>query len=261
VYLVGEGGGFFPNRVAAWKRARGIDPVANAYYLFDPVRLLQREDVADLMEVLATLAEAPGLIVIDTLARAFVGGDENSQRDMGLFLAACDDLVRTTGATILVLHHLARAGNLRGSTALAGHLDTEIRADREGDVQVLRCVKQKDGAEFASLSFQRRVIDLGIDPASGEALTSVVLDASASPAEPTRRGRPTGPDTVERVRAVLVATFGDQGATATDWQRACRAVGVRDNGFWQARTELVASGRVVAPTQPRGGRYRPAEEG
>ena len=31
-----------------------------------------------------------GLVIVDTVARALLGGDENSSTDMGLFVEACD---------------------------------------------------------------------------------------------------------------------------------------------------------------------------
>jgi RecA-family ATPase len=70
------------------------------------------------------------LAVVDTLARCFVGGEENSARDMGRFVAAADRLRTATGAAALLLHHVSRHGGaIRGSTALPGALDTGIAVE------------------------------------------------------------------------------------------------------------------------------------
>ena len=47
----------------------------------------------------------PGLIVIDTLARAMVGADENSGLDMGILIHQMDQIRKVTGAAVLLVHH------------------------------------------------------------------------------------------------------------------------------------------------------------
>src|SRR5438034_1345408 len=77
-------------------------------------------------------AGALGLLVgVDTLARCFVGGEENSAKDMGLFVAGLDRLRAATGAAVLVVHHTGReSGRERGSTALSGAVDTLMVIER-----------------------------------------------------------------------------------------------------------------------------------
>ena len=56
--------------------------IRDAVGLLDP-----HGDVAKLVRTLEPIAPV-ALTVIDTLARSFVGGDENSSQDMGKFIAA-----------------------------------------------------------------------------------------------------------------------------------------------------------------------------
>jgi RecA-family ATPase len=39
----------------------------------------------------------PGLVVVDTLQRNFVGGNENSAQDLGLFVDGCEKIRREFG--------------------------------------------------------------------------------------------------------------------------------------------------------------------
>jgi hypothetical protein len=83
------------------------------------------------------------------------GGDENSARDMGIFIAGCKRLRKETGATILIIHHTGKDGQLeRGSSALRGAADTMIALRNESGVIHLTCEKQKDGPPFEQILLQ-----------------------------------------------------------------------------------------------------------
>jgi RecA-family ATPase len=57
--------------------------------------------------------------LFDTLARAMVGLDENSAKDMGLAMEVLARIQRVTSATILLVHHTGKYGDSeRGSSAL-----------------------------------------------------------------------------------------------------------------------------------------------
>src|SRR5690606_29160652 len=91
---------------------------------------------------LGQLPEKPVLIVIDTLARAMKGGDENSAQDMGALNDAVSALIQATGACVMLVHHSGKnkASGARGSSALLGAIDTEIEVD--GGQIIVR--KQRD---------------------------------------------------------------------------------------------------------------------
>ena len=50
----------------------------------------ESSQLLQLMEAIDAVGAKPGLIVLDTLARCFGGGDENSTQDMSRFVSACD---------------------------------------------------------------------------------------------------------------------------------------------------------------------------
>jgi hypothetical protein len=101
------------------------------------------------------------LIVVDTLARCMTGGEENSAKDVGLFVAGVDRVRHATGAAVLIVHHVGKGGDVRGSSALPGALDTQILAEADGEFLRLSCLKQKDAERFKPITLRRRIIDLG----------------------------------------------------------------------------------------------------
>ena len=96
------------------------------------------------------------LIIVDTLARSFGGGNENAPQDMGEFIEGCDDLMHEFGATVLVVHHTGKdaQSGARGHSSFFGALDTSMSLKKIGDHDIqLTCEKQKDAPEFDKLQF------------------------------------------------------------------------------------------------------------
>lgn len=158
VYIAGEGQGGMGKRIKAWKAYHGYVGSAPISILGEAAQLLHSGDVEALLEAITALPDAPVAIIIDTLARAIVGGDENSAKDMGQVVAAIDRIHDVTGAHIMVIHHKARgAKNARGSTAVPGGMDTTIDLTREGQIVTVHCPKQKEAAEFPDMQLRFHV--------------------------------------------------------------------------------------------------------
>jgi hypothetical protein len=82
-----------------------------------------------------------GLIIIDTLARVMIGGNENSTEDMSLLVANGDKLRDAFKCNVMWVHHSGKDRSLgaRGSSALRAATDTEIEIhDNIFDVTKLR---------------------------------------------------------------------------------------------------------------------------
>lgn len=137
IYVCGEGGGrVLADRVDAWMKYHeiGDDSAVIENFLITeyPVAMLDGESV---MELLSMIEEAGGadLIVIDTLAANFGGGDENSQSDMSRFCGAIRELRLKTKAGVVVVHHTGHADKTRpqGANILRRNPDIELRVDRD----------------------------------------------------------------------------------------------------------------------------------
>src|SRR3546814_1338717 len=108
----------------------------------------------------------PRLIVLDTLARNFGPGDENSTQDMQRAIDTVDAIREMTGAWVIAIHHSGHSdkSRARGSIVLRGAADTEYRMGRintGGDTQI-ESNKMKDGAKPPPMSFLLADSALGV---------------------------------------------------------------------------------------------------
>jgi RecA-family ATPase len=96
-------------------------------FLTEPVNLTDpdKHDVQKFTESVAAEQLVPALIVIDTLARNFGGGEENTSQDMSRFIDSGDKLRKDFSASVLVLHHPGKntEKGARGHSALLAGVD------------------------------------------------------------------------------------------------------------------------------------------
>jgi len=224
---VAEGGQRLRRRFAAWKHRKAISSVPAFLCLPQAVNLLDRQQVELLVtSIKEQCAPLPVLVVIDTLHRCFHGGDENSSRDMGVFIEAMDYVRRQTGAAVVIVHHLGKTGTSeRGSSALRGAMDTMI-AMTETTVLTLHCERQKDDAPFA---------DIGI--ALKPCLESLVVELETGREADDLGGK-------DRFCLDALRDAGPDGLTHGAWVAQCDQRGVASSSFDRARKRLVAKGRV-----------------
>lgn len=231
IYVAGEGGGGMVQRCRAWTEVRKVLPSAvNMRFITEPVICTATSEDMDVLiyriqEAIdyspagfidpltghefahPTAREWPVLIIIDTLARCFIG-NENHPDAMGEFIQGVDRLKSEFNCSIIVVHHTGRdESRERGHTNLPGACDTIYRLDAEknSSALTLTCEKMKDGREPDPVELIHRTVDVtrrkGDDP--DEELTSVVIDLPP----PTR----TADDTLN----ALVCIGGE--ATWNDW--------------------------------------------
>lgn len=145
IYFAGEGVSGLRLRVDAWKLANPQLNPATWTVVPSVPRLLDPEQARLLADTCAR--HQPALIVIDTLARSLVGGDENSSLDVGMAVDALDRLRQQHGTSSLILHHSAKnQPKERGSGALRGAADAMWRLGVSPDSELhLTCEKLKDG--------------------------------------------------------------------------------------------------------------------
>jgi tellurite resistance-related uncharacterized protein len=172
-YVVGEGGGLIVERIDAWLKHHGIADVPDFYLLPEPVQMLDAKEGDALLDALSERGIVGGLVVLDTLARTFGGGNENAQEDMNRYVAAADRIKTETGATVLILHHNNKSGEYRGSTVLPGALDTMLATEKTADGVLIQCEKQKDRAPFGPIRLKK--VSVALD--DGELTDDTVLDA------------------------------------------------------------------------------------
>ena len=135
---------------------RDFDFFPEALNLLDPVHS------AALVEVCASRQDI--LVIVDTMARSMVGGDENSSKDVGVLVAAADRIRRASGACVLLVHHSGKdsSAGMRGSSALEGAVDTALECRRAGGHLTLTCRKQKDGPDGWKLDLVLAVVEVTV---------------------------------------------------------------------------------------------------
>ena len=186
VYIVGEGRQGIARRLLAWGKYHGMDVSTLPFFISSMPAALT--DPASAAEVAATIAEvteqhgAPVAIAIDTLARNFGPGDENSTKDMGAFISNLDRYLGNS-CVRMVVHHSGHGDKTRsrGNSALKGALDFEFNLSKKtggkkDDITVeMWCTKMKDLPEWQRPKvFEPRTVTLNddlLDP-----IQSVVLE-------------------------------------------------------------------------------------
>ncbi len=152
LYIAAEGSAGFNPRVDAWE-AEYVDslPVEPFRLMKSALNLSTEKEAKAFADEIVLQFETLGplkLVVIDTLNQTAAGADENSAKDMGLYIASMKRLLDKTGATVIVVHHSGKdsAKGMRGSTALLGAMDTTIEVVRNANNGPITVAvkKQKD---------------------------------------------------------------------------------------------------------------------
>ncbi len=248
IYIAAEGSGGLKLRVTALLRHEDYGNDTPCRFLDRPISLTDSDEVKAFIAEIKNSVGKPALIIIDTLARCFVGGDENSAKDMGLFIHGVETIKRETGATVLVVHHTGKneKSGARGSSALMGAADTMISCGGDMGLLGLKCEKQKDAEEFQKISLSFRTIELENGQSScvlgpfDDAINSLVLKCDPA------------------VKKMLEALerFGADGATNTEWQKACESEGINRETFVRRLRELKKAKVVEKDGDKQGARYR-----
>ncbi|MGW3783089.1 AAA family ATPase [Micromonospora chokoriensis] len=268
VYVAAEGHKGIPLRVKAWEAMNG-KRIENVLFLPEPVQVKdgQTDRTGEYSAAWRVLVEAcrrlePVLIVLDTQARITVGLEENDAKAMGFFIDAVGALKRATGACVLVVHHTGRNGeDARGSSALDGAQDTEIKVKRSTGkaradlTATIGTDKQKDGDESVGFEIQLQKMDLGTDPETGRPLSSLALKPH-DPFAVIERQQPDWTANLTVNQADVIGVMHDHsdesGATRSQgiaWVKARRAlhgqVAMQPESWDSAVKALVSAGLIV----------------
>ena len=180
VYVAGEGGKGISRRIAAWCELNDCPAPPEAFFLLKAPQLIDAAHLAALVADIRRCTPELVLIVLDTFARTFVGGEENSAKDTGVWIAAAAALQSAFRATVLTVHHSGKkkgkqAPPDRGSSALRGAMDTVVQVSKSGMAITVSCEKQKDDEEFEKIGLTLTQVDLG-DGVTSCALTDGIVD-------------------------------------------------------------------------------------
>jgi hypothetical protein len=205
VYISSEGMSDLKFRIMAWEQHRGVDADDAPFWLVhESINFTKQDDIRKLLATVQAIADEAGPIAavfVDTVSRVLPGVDENLQKDMTTFVTGCDAVRKAFGATVIGLHHVSRAGNMRGSTVIpaAGDFVIEMKrevGEEEGSFYVS---KLKAGEDGWTQHFKVTKLEIG---AFGTQ-TSLVLDPIDAPEAASK-----WPDQNMRDRILYAVTEG-----------------------------------------------------
>jgi hypothetical protein len=199
--------------------------------------------------------ERPALIVIDTLAAAIPGLDENSSEGMGNAIAVARSLTRW-GAAVIIVHHDTKAGDglPRGHSSLHGDVDMNLalRRDKDGVIRGA-CSKNRNGESHKDImAYRNRVIVLGLDE-DGDPERTVICD-ELDLAETSERKDHLTPSATAAYEEFHKLLDGRAAVPEAEWRKACvegRKVSPsevedsRTKAFRRAAGELTRKGKVI----------------
>lgn len=262
-YVALEGHAGLANRVRAAASEIGVQEVDALRFVVrhKPLDLRNPDSVANLIAAVNQASNhlnAPvALVIIDTLARAMPGADENGPADMATATAALDRVQHECSCAVLIIHHSGKTAErgARGHSSLRAAVDTELRVANEKSGKVLIVTKQREGSDNIKLpvTLISKVISAGAH-LEGTVSVPVVrptehleIAGNASPVgksarrtydalkEVLRRG---GSEITEEASEVTGVPAGQVVATKNDWLAACTKAGISTGGAASIRRAL-----------------------
>lgn len=219
---------------------------------------LLTDDSPDRAALLDAIAERqPSLMLIDTMAMAFPGLDENDAKEMGRAVRFAR-ITAERGPAVVLIHHGTKADGStpRGHSVLNGALDVAMQI-REPDKGVIRArlTKNRNGPCNLDIAFRIGAEELGVDE-DGDAITAAIAEPLAAGAAPVK---PKLPGSGQHALAILEELYANKGSvTETEWRQACissNRLSGSDNpkshtkAFERARVELVRRQLIVIESE------------
>ena len=169
---------------------------------------------------------ATGLIMGDTTSRLLAGGDENSPKDMGAFIANVTLIQERTGAHVMLLHHVPHETNrMRGHGLQVAAMDTTISVEKNGGIRTATIDKNADGEEGAQVAFDLLSIEISKDPETGApTMAPVVRPVEGATANLSAQALRLTKN--QQTMFSVLHDAGRQGLTTRKWDERARAEGI-----------------------------------
>jgi hypothetical protein len=175
--IAGEGHGGIGARIKAAKLHNKTAAGAEIYVLRAAINLRSSVDDFDLlMASIKDLIERTGvqfeMVQIDTLARAFGGGQENDSQDMGAFIHNTGRIQRMLNCALMVVHHSGKnkEQGARGHSSLLGACDSQLELIKLDSVPnaasdvagsgLIHITKMKDGETGVKIGFEMVKVEI-----------------------------------------------------------------------------------------------------
>jgi hypothetical protein len=265
-----EGEGLLQDRVRAWE----VHHVKKCPVVFSPFPLHLINDKDRIAEIIAYCkANNVGLIIIDTLARAMRGGNENDFADVSRALAGADRIRTATGAHVILVHHTTKDGkSARGHSDLIGNPDLLVeisKPDSQGEFRKAIITENRHGREGVGLQFRVETVETDMTNKRGDRVTSGVAIINTEgfkdmEEEEQRDDAKQALEVLRRLYRLAPMIYDVDGIASTDWRMALDRAGLwpdttnpntRRSYFKRVKDRLVVAGLVDSAD----GKYWPVE--
>jgi archaellum biogenesis ATPase FlaH len=218
-YVAAEDATGMQGRVAA---LRMENDEADSFKLVTGVSDLFTVNAPDLKALRKAVKERrPKLVIVDTLAMAFPGMDENTSEAMGRVVAVARALARHGSAVILIHHGTKAEGNTpRGHSLFNGALDMALHLAAKDQSGIVRgkLRKNRNGSCDLDIAFTIGTRELGTDQ-DGDTITAAFAD------ELPAGMRPACPKLTKSERGAITVLHrlldGKSAVAESDWREAC----------------------------------------
>ena len=245
-FLEGISGG--ARRLQAYETFHGIKIPENFKIGIQPTTFYKDEDV----EALRAAIPMNSLVIVDTQSRVAAELDENSARDMNLFIEQCYRIAIDRQCCICLIHHTGKNSDrgIRGASSQFANADFCIEVSRSGQHRKATVRKSKDGGlEGAEFPFRLAVVDLGAD-SDGDRITSCVALPDGEAVQEEKPLSPALSYGLESLKSVLKAE-GRESVHLETWRPVFYAGHTAENpdakkkAFERARKDLVSKGVIL----------------
>ena len=181
LYLALEATTGITKRIRALVQDQGI--CADFHYIAEPINFSDDAMNANLIAAIEHFGVK--VLVIDTMARALQGGDENSSQHMGAFINAVDEIKNKTGCHVAIVHHSGKndSAGMRGHSSLLGATDVAVEINgKTGETHTAKIVKNKEDVSGTVFGFNLNVVELGLDE-DGDPVTTCLVEETEAPAK------------------------------------------------------------------------------
>ncbi len=223
IYLAAEGGFSTRKRFIAVRVHRGLESQAALLRLVPcPLELGSKHgDISGILNLIREAEKDAGqpaaLVIVDTLARATPGMDENDAKGMGEFVANMDYIRLQTGAHVAVVHHFGKQKSKggRGSSALPAAVSNTFVV--EDKTITMPADGQRDHEPAAPMAFDWLPVEIG-RRSDGEAITSIVavpVNAGAKAAFTDRKLSKVARNALNTLQDI---SLNGRKVASTEWQ-------------------------------------------
>lgn len=225
LYLTGEGQEGISRRFAGWMQNSGIIIAEGNIQVSNTTIYLDADGASKLLTATEDMDQSIKLVIVDTLARHMTG-EENSNRDMGAFIAALDTIREEYGCAVLIVHHTGhstdKSNRARGASAFYAALDFEflLTGNKKGSGTV-QGTKNREGPLYPKRSFSLTPIELSqVKPTDGEPVPTAVIEWGDFIPEISSSDTAIGPSAAYQSLKGALGSKGDYTQiTLADWRK------------------------------------------